>query len=72
METRICKTCGIEKEITEFYFRKENNNYRTECKKCMLDKQKKKRIPKERVKKVRIIPDSKVCSKCGINKDIKE
>lgn len=72
METKVCKTCGIEKPLTEFYFRKENNNYRTECKKCLLEKQKSKRIPKERVKKIRIVPSSKICSKCNANKPISD
>lgn len=72
METKICKSCGIEKEITEFYYRKENNAYRTECKKCMLDKQKLKRSKKEKKKKERIIPESKICTKCKIDKPISE
>lgn len=40
METKICKICGEEKQLSEFYFRKEVNKYRYECKKCMLKKQK--------------------------------
>ena len=72
METKICKSCGIEKEITEFYYRKENNAYRTECKKCMLDKQKLKRSKKEKKKNERIIPESKICTKCKTDKPISE
>ena len=34
MKTKICTKCGIEKPLSEFYFRKDNNKYRNECKKC--------------------------------------
>lgn len=34
METKICKVCGVEKNINEFYFRKDNNKYRNECIEC--------------------------------------
>jgi hypothetical protein len=34
METRICKKCGEEKPISEFYFRRDCNDYRNECKIC--------------------------------------
>jgi hypothetical protein len=38
---KTCKTCKIEKNISEFYFRKENGTYRSECKTCiLLDRQK--------------------------------
>ena len=40
METKICKICGKEKLINEFYFRKDSNKYRNECKKCFLKLQK--------------------------------
>ena len=33
-ETRICRKCGQEKPITEFYFRRDNKKYRTDCIKC--------------------------------------
>lgn len=32
METKVCKKCGIEKDITDF--RKSGKYYRTECKEC--------------------------------------
>ncbi len=35
---RICKDCGIEKDITEYYFRKERGIYRLECKPCWTSK----------------------------------
>ena len=30
----ICKTCNIEKDTSEFYYRLDTNKYRTSCKKC--------------------------------------
>lgn len=38
MKTQVCNCCGIEKNINEFYFRKETNQYRKECKQCKLKK----------------------------------
>lgn len=38
METKICRICGIEKEITEYS--KSGKHYRTECKKCHNSKMK--------------------------------
>ncbi len=29
-----CNKCNLEKPLTEFYFRKDNNTYRKTCKKC--------------------------------------
>ena len=43
METKICRTCGIEKSTSEFYYRSEIKRYRLDCKRCLLDKQKEKR-----------------------------
>jgi septum formation topological specificity factor MinE len=34
----ICKTCNSEKELSEFYFRKDSQKYRSECKVCFEDK----------------------------------
>ena len=31
---KICTKCEIEKELLEFYFRKDCNNYRNQCKEC--------------------------------------
>lgn len=35
MKTKICTKCGVEKLLSEFYFRKDNNSYRNECKECL-------------------------------------
>lgn len=33
-ETKKCIVCGEEKPLSEFYFRKDNNKYRNDCKSC--------------------------------------
>lgn len=37
MKSQICTKCGEEKPFSEFYFRKDNNCYRKECKKCFAE-----------------------------------
>lgn len=38
---KICRTCKEEKELSEFYTKKNTKDgYRTECKKCALKKEK--------------------------------
>lgn len=32
-----CRICGIEKPLTDFYFRKDSGHYRSECKSCLKD-----------------------------------
>ena len=39
METKICFKCENEKELTEFSFRKDTQNYRNVCRKCILERQ---------------------------------
>lgn len=80
METKICVKCGNEKPLSEFYFRKEQQRYRNECKQCILAKQKEirtiKSIERNRVKEIekanKPLPSSKVCSKCKIEKPINQ
>lgn len=59
IKTKICSKCKIEKDITEFFNRKERKSgYRSECKKCTNIKKKQLRkspIPKE---------GYRFCSKC--------
>lgn len=33
-ETKICRICGEEKTLNQFYFRRDTNNYRSECSLC--------------------------------------
>lgn len=35
MNTKVCRLCGVEKPISEFYFRKDSGHYRSECKECL-------------------------------------
>jgi hypothetical protein len=41
MQTKSCNTCGEEKELEFFSFRKESNTYRMDCKDCRAIKQRK-------------------------------
>lgn len=36
MKSKICTKCNIKKELSEFYFRKDTNRYRNECKECHI------------------------------------
>ena len=38
MKTKKCSKCGEVKELSEFYFRKDSQEYRNECKKCIKKK----------------------------------
>ena len=35
---RVCRLCGKTKSLEDYYFRKESNSYRTECKQCTKEK----------------------------------
>ncbi len=76
METKKCIKCGIEKPLNEFYYRKDTQCYRNECKSCMLAKQKEIRNKKNKLRKIekvnKPIPISKVCSKCQVEKPINQ
>ena len=34
LKTQVCTKCGLEKPLSEYYFRKDRNIYRRYCKKC--------------------------------------
>ena len=40
MEKKVCIKCGVEKEISNFYFRKDSGNYRNNCSDCSRKKSK--------------------------------
>lgn len=61
IETRVCKKCQQDLPISEFYFRKEKNNYRSCCKKC------KSVNTKEEIKE-RMGSPTKICKHCGLEK----
>jgi len=38
---KICTKCKTKKELSKFYYRKDTNSYRNECKKCIIEDRKK-------------------------------
>lgn len=38
MKEKVCRICGTEKPVSEFYFRKDSGRHRSECKSCMIEK----------------------------------
>lgn len=61
---KTCTKCKVEKELSEFHKRGMNKSgvaYQSWCKKCISEKRK-------RPKKLYVIPKSKVCSDCKIDK----
>ena len=64
METKKCKRCGIEKDVSEFSKNsKMNGGYINFCKKCMYSKYKE-NLNKKRVSKENIQYDENVVHKC--------
>jgi hypothetical protein len=59
---KTCNVCNTEKSLAEFYFRKDNNKYRDNCKKC-------KPIIGRKFWAERT---SKICKDCGIDKPLTE
>ena len=47
METKICTKCKEEKKTSDFYFRKERNNFKSRCKECESQDKARKIIPIE-------------------------
>ncbi len=41
MKNKECKICGVEKLLIDFYYRKDSGRYRTECKECYNERNKK-------------------------------
>ena len=41
---KICKKCNLEKDLSEFYFRKDSSKYRNDCKECFGSKTKDRRL----------------------------
>ena len=46
--TKMCKRCNIERDISEFTYRKDINKYRNVCNKCRYKKWKGNKSPEER------------------------
>jgi hypothetical protein len=64
-ECKICNVCNIEKPLSEFYFRKEQNKYRPNCKKC-------KPLHSKEMIMAQARADKKVCKHCNIEKPSSE
>jgi hypothetical protein len=47
--TKVCSKCNIEKNITQFYFRKEINSHRNECIQCLNSKNNKYRQDNKKI-----------------------
>jgi hypothetical protein len=62
---KICNVCNVEKSLSEFYFRKEQNKYRANCKKCKPLRTKEEIIAQAHA-------DKKVCKHCNIEKSSSE
>lgn len=37
MKTKKCNKCGTEKPLSEYYYRKDNDTHRKECKSCLKE-----------------------------------
>ena len=57
---KICIKCHIEKDESEFYFRKDSNCYRTECKNCFMNND----LKGVRIN-IKILKDKTILKKCG-------
>lgn len=58
---KICNVCNVEKPLAEFYYRKEQNKYRSNCKKCKPLRSKEMIMAQARA-------DKKICKHCNIEK----
>lgn len=71
METIVCNKCGLEKDISSFEFRKDQNKYRSTCKSCRyLARREKYQEKKDEINKKR--RDSYQKNKDEINKKRRE
>jgi|SRR6187402_31240 len=66
MQTKVCNVCQKDLPVSNFYFRKERNEYRGNCKKCKPLKSKS-QISLEIASRT-----EKVCKICGISKPLSE
>jgi hypothetical protein len=41
---KVCKKCNLEKDLSEFYFRKDSSKYRNDCKECFGSNTKDRRL----------------------------
>jgi hypothetical protein len=76
MTKQTCNKCNIEKDVSDFYIRKETGNYRKDCKKCQNENKKKLREKYviENNKKLEKVDKTqkKTCSVCNIEKELNQ
>lgn len=60
-QVKKCNVCYETKPVSDFYFRKENGNYRPNCKKCKPLKSKKEIIERANA-------PTRICKHCGVEK----
>lgn len=65
---KACKVCNVEKDLDEFYFRKDSSTYRKECKECTIHRHREKNsgCGKETYEKTLESQDGK-CAICNID-----
>jgi nitrate/TMAO reductase-like tetraheme cytochrome c subunit len=70
METKICNTCNLEKDLEEF---SKHSNYldgrRPQCKSCRQERRNKLR---HNLYKELDLPETVICNSCGIEKNVEE
>lgn len=62
--SKQCNKCLIEKNLTEFYYRKDRQTHESMCKICKY------KIKPKKKKQIYIIPEKQICVKCNIEKEI--
>lgn len=76
MTKQTCNKCDIEKDLSDFYIRKETGNHRKDCKDCQSENKKKHREKNivENNKKLENVDKTqkKTCSICNIEKELNE
>lgn len=44
MSTKLCRLCHTKKPLSEYYYRKDSQSHRAECKECLIEKQRYKKL----------------------------
>jgi hypothetical protein len=75
--SKKCSKCGEVKSLNDFHkCNKDNNGYKSRCKVCRNDDNRRRRLAnktlKEPVNDPRLNPHSRVCDECGVTKPLEE
>lgn len=66
VSSKVCRICGTEKSLDDFYFRKDNNTHRSECKECTKEREKYRKFGVCNVKYDEMLTKQRgVCAVCG-------